>query len=349
MQASQVNLLSFSSNASRATIFAALAGTLMLMPRAFADPPAPTSGMEFRATIEQMQALTAACANAPEGCDASKVSASQQVGKEGDAGSFAMDWSWLRDALKQARTAKPEARQQLMSVATSRLKEMEQESGGSTGVANFKEARASADKILSAAEFKPGAGPTLWERWMAKFWGFIERVLDRLSDVGDAVPWLGTALEFLLFVAVAAVLLLFVLRRVKQQRLRVLTGEGAAGMSAWDREAEDWARMAERSAAAGDWREAVHELYWAAIVYLEARRAWRHNPTRTPREYVRLLKADSEQQRLLRGLTQVLERVWYGLQAADREEYEQARTMFDGLAKKGGSTTAAGLVPGECA
>jgi hypothetical protein len=77
-------------------------------------------------------------------------------------------------------------------------------------------------------------------------------------------------------------------------------------------------------------------LYWAAIVLLEARRAWRHNPTRTPREYVRLLKPGSARQRALRGLTQVFERVWYGLRGADAAEYARAREMYEALVADAG-------------
>jgi len=76
----------------------------------------------------------------------------------------------------------------------------------------------------------------------------------------------------------------------------------------------------------------VHCLYWAAIVSLESRRAWRHNPTRTPREYLRLLKPGSAQQRNLRGLTKIFERVWYGLREGGAEEYAEARGMYEALA-----------------
>ncbi len=103
----------------------------------------------------------------------------------------------------------------------------------------------------------------------------------------------------------------------------------------WDREATDWAKQAEEFADDGEWREAVHCLYWAAIVSLESRRAWRHNPTRTPREYVRLLKPGSAQQKGLRELTRMFERVWYGLREARAEEYAEARGLYEALASGG--------------
>jgi hypothetical protein len=56
--------------------------------------------------------------------------------------------------------------------------------------------------------------------------------------------------------------------------------------------------------------------------------AWRHNPTRTPREYVGLLQPGSPQQQGLRGLTTLLERLWYGQRAATAEDFESAQSCF---------------------
>jgi hypothetical protein len=47
---------------------------------------------------------------------------------------------------------------------------------------------------------------------------------------------------------------------------------------------------------------------------------------------VRLLKPGSAQQQRLRSLTQIFERVWYGLRAADEAEYAEARTLYERLA-----------------
>jgi hypothetical protein len=110
--------------------------------------------------------------------------------------------------------------------------------------------------------------------------------------------------------------------------MRLALEQSMPASTGWEQAAEDWARMAEEHAAAGAWREAVHCLYWAAIVLLEGRRAWRHNPTRTPREYVRLLKPGSAQQQGLRGLTQSLERSWYGQREATAEDFRRAQGYF---------------------
>ncbi len=153
-----------------------------------------------------------------------------------------------------------------------------------------------------------------------------------LVEVGTAAPWLGTLLEWLCYVGAAVGLLFFCCGMWRGRRLRVKLGGEAIQRSAWESEADDWAKWAAGHAEAGEWREAVHCLYWAAIVLLESRRAWRHNPTRTPREYVRLLKPGSAQREGLRRLTQIFELVWYGLREADEREYAEARALYEGLA-----------------
>jgi hypothetical protein len=47
---------------------------------------------------------------------------------------------------------------------------------------------------------------------------------------------------------------------------------------------------------------------------------------------VRLLKPGSAQQQDLRGLTQIFERVWYGLRETEAAEYAEARALYERLA-----------------
>jgi hypothetical protein len=304
------------------------------------------SAAQFRADVAGLQVLVAACETAAAACDPARVGDDERVGDVAKNG-FAMHWQWLRDALQQARTQKG-SRAAALSEAAARLDEIALESaaaaGGPVEQQSFARARAAANAVLARAEFQAADGPTWWDRQKAKLWDWLGQLFEGVGRLGSAAPWLGTLLEWLLFTAAAVGLLFFLLRNVARQRLRVAMGEGAARAAAWDRESGDWAKWAEEHAAAAEWREAVHCLYWAAIVLLEARRAWRHNPARTPREYVRLLRAGSAQQKALRTLTQIFERVWYGLRAADAEEYARAREVYEQLAanSEGANRVAAG-------
>jgi len=301
----------------------------------------------LRAGIMHAQAVVAACKADAAACDAKSVGGDVEVGEPGKNGGYAVHWGWLRDALTTAHDSKkPEERAAAMQAAATKLAEMSAEVGAGSG--DVGAARRKVDAILARDEFVEVKGSTWWQRQVARFWDFVTRVFTGLAQAGEAVPWLLTALEWALFVGALAGLLIFLFRSFARQRLQVALGDAAAVTTAWDRESEDWAKLAEASALAGDWREAVHGLYWAAIVHLEARRAWRHNPARTPREYVRLLRPGSAQQASLRGLTQIFERVWYGFEDVSGAEYARAREMFEGLSRGRGADDI-GLAQGESA
>lgn len=197
--------------------------------------------------------------------------------------------------------------------------------------AEFARAQAAAEKILARAEFQRPE-PTWWDKLKAKVEELLVRLFVGVDRVSTQSPWIGRALEWLLFIGAAVGVVVWVLRSVQRQRLRVALAGAPAKTTAWDRETEDWRRLAEQEAARGAWREAIHALYWAAIVHLEQRRAWRHNPSRTPREYVRLLKAGSDEQRELRSLTNALEQSWYGQREPNETQFGAARESFDQLA-----------------
>jgi hypothetical protein len=303
---------------------------------------------ELRSAIAQEQAVVSACAGDVAACDAKKVGDDVEVGDPGKQGGYAVRWGWLRDALTKAHDAKkPEDRAAAMKDAAAHLDEMAAETGSAP--ADVAKARGAVNAILATEEFGEAKGPSWWDIQKQKFWNFVEKLIDGVGHLGETVPWLLTALEWTFYLGAPALMLFLVLRAFSKQRLQVSLADGAALASGWDRESEDWAKLAEASAAAGDWREAVHGLYWAAIVYLEARRAWRHNPARTPREYVRLLKPGSVQQKALRGLTQVFERVWYGFEDVSGEEYAAARQMFAELAVKKYAGEAGGAAAAESA
>ncbi|QMV19310.1 DUF4129 domain-containing protein [Granulicella sp. 5B5] len=197
--------------------------------------------------------------------------------------------------------------------------------------ANFKHARQAADDVLHKAQFRHDMASSWWDQKKLALTRTIGRIFSRVNRIGKAAPWLAHLLEWLLFGAAALTLLLFLLREFRRQRLQVSLTSIAIKAEAFSREADDWSQRAAAFAQQAQWRDAVHCLYWAAIVLLESRRAWRHNPTRTPREYVRLLRPGSPQQVGLRSLTQVFERTWYGLRDTTTDEYTQARALYDGL------------------
>jgi hypothetical protein len=319
---------------SRARAATGLALALMVSAGAASAAPRTVSEADVRGDLTRLRTVVAACQADAKACDPSAVGDDLQVGDPAHGG-YALHWSWLRDALEKSKTLDTQHRADSMHDAAAQMSRTEAEldaSGPPDGERDFPRAKSTAAGILAGAEFQRHEELTWWDRLKAGFFRWLGRMLDGLSNTGAGAAWVGTLLEWLLFVGAAVGLLVFLLRAVSRQRLRV-SMEGAAPVKTpWDREATDWAQLAERYARQREWRDAVHCLYWAAIVSLESRRAWRHNPTRTPREYLRLLKPGSPQQRGLGRLTRIFERVWYGLREARPEEYSEARQLYESLA-----------------
>ena len=291
---------------------------------------------DLRADVARLQGVVAGCAAAGgAACESTMVGEDLRVGDPKQDG-YEVHWDWLREALDKSRIVDAGKRGDLLREPAARLRRMEAELGAAEGpqpgAAEFARARVEADSVLAQPEFQRKVATTWWDHVRDVFYGGLGRLLAGIARAGSAAPWLGPVVIWTLCLSAAAGLVFFVLRSLQRQRLRISLAGAAGAKTAWDREATDWAKQAEEFAREGEWREAVHCLYWAAIVSLESRRAWRHNPTRTPREYLRLLKPGSAQQRSLRGLTRIFERGWYGLREVRAEEYAEARGLYEALA-----------------
>ncbi len=308
---------------------------LLAATRPLLAAPKSVSAAELRAEVTRLQGVVAGCeatGAAAAACDSAAVGEDLKVG-DPEHGGYAVHGGWLRGALDKSKVLDASKRGDVLRDCSAELSRMAAElDGAGGGTKDFGRARRETDAVLARPEFLRDDQPTWWDKLKARFFQWLMLVFAGVGRVGEAAPWIGPLLEWLFFLGAAVGLLFFVLRNLARQRLRVALGDAAIQTTAWDREATDWARQAEEFAKDGEWREAVHCLYWAAIVSLEARRAWRHNPTRTPREYLRLLKPGSAQQKGLRGLTRIFERVWYGLREARAEEYAEARALYEALA-----------------
>jgi hypothetical protein len=312
------------------------------------------SPAEVRAEVERLQGVVAGCAaTGGSACASTAVGEDVRVG-DPTQGGYELHWDWLRDALDKSKGLDAGKRADLLRDASGQLARMEGELGSGPGTqAEFARARTVANAVLALPEFQRKDTTTWWDRVTGFFGAWLAKLLGGIARAGAAAPWLGPVVIWTLCLAAAAGLVFFVLRNLQRQRLRISLAGAAIAKTAWDREATAWAIQAEEFASREEWRDAVHCLYWAAIVSLESRRAWRHNPTRTPREYLRLLKPGSAQQRNLRGLTKILERVWYGLREGGAEEYAEARGMYEALASGaveragGADERSAGVAVGE--
>jgi hypothetical protein len=163
-------------------------------------------------------------------------------------------------------------------------------------------------------------------------------MLNRLFENIGRHP-LGAKLLFwlILFAVVgwlAMMLVRFWLGRGRLDELRSI------GEVAFARSWQEWIRAAREAAARGDFREAVHSVYWAGIAHLEDDGTISRDRTRTPREHLQLVAEAataaaapqvSRQRDSLAALTSLFERVWYGRGQADARDFETSMQQAEGL------------------
>ena len=194
----------------------------------------------------------------------------------------------------------------------------------------FQRARKKTDEVLSRPEFQTVSEESLIQREIARFWQWVSEMFGGVSRFGQRSPWLVPLMEWSSITLAAVGLLVWGLRTIQRQRL-VVRIESKASFEMWQKESDDWIELARSEAARQDWRAAVHCLYWATIVMMEGRKLWRQNRARTPREYLLLLEPGSRMQQTLRRLTQLFERIWYGLRPAGESDYASALVLFEEL------------------
>jgi hypothetical protein len=320
-------------------VWLGLAGTGAWGARALAVEPAPDSAVrtvsieDYQARLGRVRELVARCAADAKACDAAAVGDDDRV--QGNGADFEVHWEWLRGALAQAKKAGATDRTAGLKAVSSRLDEQAREAGMEPAevrprAVEFGKTRAAADAVLARGEFRAVTEEAFWQRVMARLAGWLRRVFSGASKLGRYAAWLGPALEWggVLTMCVGAVL--WGLRVLRRQRLAIAL-EAPAAMREWEEVSRRWAEAARAAAEAGEWREAVHSLYWASVVELEGRKVWRQSRGRTPREYLRLLEAGSPYYGPVRGLTGLLERIWYGLAEAGRGDYEQALALYESV------------------
>jgi hypothetical protein len=216
---------------------------------------------------------------------------------------------------------------------------LQQEGYAAHGGFSAPDARATLDQILKRREFAAVRPPGQWDLLRERINAWILRMLNRLFDNIGRHP-LGAKLLFwlILFAVVgwlAMMLVRFWLGRARLDELR------SVGEVAFARSWQEWIRAAREAAARGEFREAVHSVYWAGITRLEDDGTISRDRTRTPREHLQLVAeavaAVAATPQILRRrdslatLTSLFERVWYGRSHADARDFESSMQQAKGL------------------
>jgi hypothetical protein len=186
------------------------------------------------------------------------------------------------------------------------------------------------DAILEAREYgSVSHTQSAMEKLKDLALAWVIRVLSRFyraaaahSQFSKIVLWSIIGLVILSF----AVWMYLLLRRATRDEYTY--GPGGTMLFHSHKHWQQWLREARASAERGDWREAVHLAYWTGISYLESNQAWKPDPARTPREYVRIL-ADPVRREPLEALTRRFEFVWYAQRSASSEDFQFSLAKLD--------------------
>ena len=296
-------------------------------------PPAlhDVSPAEYRAHLDQLRSLVADCGRIITACDATRVGDDNRVLIPG-RDPVTQRFGWLRDLLVDRNDPSHSLRREMLPRAEQRLSEQEAELDQPPATAPLTASqRAARDTVLDRSEFRIRQDFSLRERIGAWISQLLYRLFSGISSVGTAAPWLGRTLQWSCLILVAALLVLWIFRTLDRQRVALGRLHGDAARAAQLAESRAWADLARRHADAGEFRDAVHCLYWASIVALEDRRTLRRSNTRTPREALRLLDPASQLRGPLQSQTADFERIWYGLQPAAADDYQTALACYSAL------------------
>ena len=231
---------------------------------------------------------------------------------------------------------------QLLKDAETRLAQELAQTGAATATAPAHDwERATLHQVLAGREFRNLEETTAKDTVLEKLGTWLNQVFAGAAKLTAHAAWVGRAIVwgFILTVCVGLAWLLIQLERKGRIRLAPESGGPAPG-AASARDWQLWLEDARKAAAASQWREAIHFVYWAAISRLEARRLWPADRARTPREYLALVAAADPRRTGLAALTGSFERIWYGGRAADESDYRDAEQLARALIA--GSRTSGG-------
>lgn len=196
------------------------------------------------------------------------------------------------------------------------------------GPGNSVLARPKLDAILARREFASVRPRSQSELLRQRINRWLLHLIERLFESIGKHPMGAKALFWLIVIVLVGWLALGLVRFwMRRARIEELKSVGAvAGHRSW----QEWIRAGREAAARGDFREAVHGVYWAGVTHLEDVGALQMDRTRTPREHLRLLE-DAEQspgfsmprrRAYLAALTSRFERVWYGHDPAGNDDFQ---------------------------
>lgn len=243
-------------------------------------------------------------------------------------GSFSVSSQTLRNQLTRLSSEKAQA---WVNHLAQEVQSSEQ------SAASPSSAREELDRILARSEFGAVKPPSAWELFRRRVEAWIERMLLRLLGGVSRHPLGGEILFWFLVVAAVGVVAMWVFRFFanRDRGSALAPNIDVIAVRTW----QEWIRGAREAASRGDFREAVHSVYWAGIARLEDLGFVPKDRTKTPREYLQLVVEPADGQNSLppvhreplTALTKELERIWYANRGAGLEDFRESLRHLEAL------------------
>jgi len=245
-------------------------------------------------------------------------------------GDLAVEMKFLREALNQYLTAEATAKPAILETAETRLQAMSAEAELYDQPSRADEAiRKRLDDILSEREFNRAGGPTAFELFKQRVQAWILKLLRKINpsipDIEDAGQWFVWGM-----IALAAAIAGVWLYRRSRETMGLGRREILPFMPS-SRNWSEWLADARARAARGEWRDAIHLGFWAAVSRLEAEGVWPPDKARTPREYLNGIPASNFSKEPFAAMTRKFEASWYGSSPTTEADFAQFAAHLETL------------------
>jgi hypothetical protein len=299
------------------------------------ESPALSAGQSLSISqyIEQLQGYesqVAEFASAPEKATAFRDSLPESLTVHTSRGDVAVDMSFLGNAVNRFLTAPAVDKPDILAAVGARLKAMRAEAELYEQPGRADDAtRKRLDEILNAREFDQVRGPNALElmkqrvlAWLGKM---LRKINPKIPDVEDLGQWFVWGV-----IALAAATAGVWLYRISQQNIGT-GGREILPFSPSSRNWREWLSDARARAEQGEWREAIHFGFWAAVSRLESEGVWPPDKTRTPREYLNAIPGSNLSRETFAAMTRKFESSWYGSRPTTEADFAQFAAHLERL------------------
>ena len=294
-----------------------------------ADGP-PLTTAQYLDQLHNYETQVQEIASAPQKAVALRDAVPDAITVNSGHGDVTVDLKFLRQALDRFLKAEPKAKPNIISALGSRLKAMQAEAE-----LYDQPSRADAttrkrlDEILSAREFGRVRGPNalelFWQRVQAWIYAQLRKISPRIPDIEDLGQWFVWGM-----IALASAIAGVWLYRISRENM-VHGPREIIRFSPSSRDWREWLADARARAAKGEWRDAVHFGFWAAVSRLESEGVWPPDKTRTPREYLNAIPGASQSKEPFGKITRNFEASWYGNRPTTEADFAQFAANLERL------------------